>query len=99
MRIFKPQFELRLAALPDDTASLGHAVTLAARGIEAAGWDVIDSMRSPALGARGAVEFLITHTKGHPMITDEHVEHFRTFGFVILRRPNSTPIRSGRALS
>jgi 23S rRNA (cytidine1920-2'-O)/16S rRNA (cytidine1409-2'-O)-methyltransferase len=57
--LVKPQFELGLAALPDDAASFDLSVSLAARGVRAAGWHVIDSARSPLLGARGAVEFFI----------------------------------------
>jgi 23S rRNA (cytidine1920-2'-O)/16S rRNA (cytidine1409-2'-O)-methyltransferase len=57
--LVKPQFELGVAAAPSAEASLDRAVALAAGGIAAAGWQVLGSARSPVLGARGSVEFLI----------------------------------------
>jgi 23S rRNA (cytidine1920-2'-O)/16S rRNA (cytidine1409-2'-O)-methyltransferase len=57
--LVKPQFELGLAAPPTEERAITAAVGRAAAGITAAGWAVVNSMRSPLLGGRGAVEFLM----------------------------------------
>jgi 23S rRNA (cytidine1920-2'-O)/16S rRNA (cytidine1409-2'-O)-methyltransferase len=57
--LVKPMFELRLARAPADPASLAEALARAARGIEAAGWDVVAHVDSSVRGARGAVELLL----------------------------------------
>jgi 23S rRNA (cytidine1920-2'-O)/16S rRNA (cytidine1409-2'-O)-methyltransferase len=62
--LVKPQFELGLAALPQDELTLVRAVEQATSGMEAAGWRVLASLRSPVTGARGAIEFLVHARKG-----------------------------------
>jgi 23S rRNA (cytidine1920-2'-O)/16S rRNA (cytidine1409-2'-O)-methyltransferase len=57
--LVKPMFELGLGRLPTSEDQLQAAVERAAAGMEAAGWRVAGRMRSPVLGARGAVEFLL----------------------------------------
>jgi 23S rRNA (cytidine1920-2'-O)/16S rRNA (cytidine1409-2'-O)-methyltransferase len=57
--LVKPQHELHLGAAPADDRQVGAAVAHAADGLSACGWDVADSVRSPVLGARGAVEWLV----------------------------------------
>jgi 23S rRNA (cytidine1920-2'-O)/16S rRNA (cytidine1409-2'-O)-methyltransferase len=57
--LVKPMFELGLAQLPTSDGQLEEAVERAASGIAASGWRVVDRMRSPVLGARGAVEFFL----------------------------------------
>jgi 23S rRNA (cytidine1920-2'-O)/16S rRNA (cytidine1409-2'-O)-methyltransferase len=57
--LVKPAFELGLAAPPVDAPTLEAALSHARRGLEAAGWRVTGAMRSPVLGGRGAIEFLI----------------------------------------
>ncbi len=57
--LVKPMFELALPRLPTSEEQLNGAVDQAVRGVEAAGWTALDRMRSPAVGAHGAVEFFI----------------------------------------
>lgn len=57
--LVKPMFELRLATAPVDHEQVEEATRRASAGIEAAGWNVMATMPSPVLGARGAVEALI----------------------------------------
>jgi 23S rRNA (cytidine1920-2'-O)/16S rRNA (cytidine1409-2'-O)-methyltransferase len=57
--LVKPQFELALARTPDDEPTLAAALDQARAGIEAAGWRVLGSIRSPVLGAGGSTEFLL----------------------------------------
>lgn len=57
--LVKPQFELSLGAPPYDQATLELAARTASRGVERAGWAVVETMRSPVLGARGSIEFLL----------------------------------------
>jgi 23S rRNA (cytidine1920-2'-O)/16S rRNA (cytidine1409-2'-O)-methyltransferase len=57
--LVKPMFELGLAQPPASAAQLAEAVERAASGVARAGWDVLDSVRSPVPGAGGAVEFLL----------------------------------------
>jgi 23S rRNA (cytidine1920-2'-O)/16S rRNA (cytidine1409-2'-O)-methyltransferase len=64
--LVKPMFELALAQLPTSEGQLEEAVERAAAGVEAAGWQVQGSMRSPVLGARGAVEFFLHATFAAP---------------------------------
>jgi predicted rRNA methylase YqxC with S4 and FtsJ domains len=52
-------FELGLGAPPSSDEQLEEAVRRAAAGATQAGWQVVDSARSPVLGAGGAVEFLL----------------------------------------
>jgi 23S rRNA (cytidine1920-2'-O)/16S rRNA (cytidine1409-2'-O)-methyltransferase len=57
--LVKPMFELRRATAPIDDASLADALATAVAGVEAAGWEVVASIASPVLGARGARELLL----------------------------------------
>jgi 23S rRNA (cytidine1920-2'-O)/16S rRNA (cytidine1409-2'-O)-methyltransferase len=57
--LVKPMFELGLARLPSAATQLEEAVGRAATGVQGAGWRVLNRMRSPVLGANGAVEFFI----------------------------------------
>jgi 23S rRNA (cytidine1920-2'-O)/16S rRNA (cytidine1409-2'-O)-methyltransferase len=57
--LVKPMFELSLPRPPDRPAEAARARSAARRGIEAAGWSVQRECRSPVLGRRGAVEFLV----------------------------------------
>jgi predicted rRNA methylase YqxC with S4 and FtsJ domains len=58
--LVKPMFELHLDRPPIDESILLSAVDVASSGISANGrWRVIETMRSPQLGARGAVEFFV----------------------------------------
>ncbi|GAC1305031.1 MAG: TlyA family rRNA (cytidine-2'-O)-methyltransferase [Acidimicrobiales bacterium] len=57
--LVKPMFELRLATIPSDPATLGLACERAAAGVGAAGWDVLQVAESPVRGARGAVEYFL----------------------------------------
>ena len=56
--LVKPQHELGLGAPPGDQG-VARAVEHAAAGLAACGWDVVASTRSPVLGSRGAVEWLV----------------------------------------
>jgi 23S rRNA (cytidine1920-2'-O)/16S rRNA (cytidine1409-2'-O)-methyltransferase len=66
MGLVKPMFELGLAALPGDEASLDEAVRLAGEGIAEAGWLVCDTFPSAVTGSRGALEFFVHATAGSP---------------------------------
>jgi len=58
--LVKPMFELHLDRPPTDESVLLSAVDIASAGISAKGrWRVLERMRSPQLGARGAVEFFV----------------------------------------
>lgn len=57
--LVKPMFELALPAPPTDEGELQRALDVGITGIEAAGWRVRESMRSPVTGRRGAIEFLV----------------------------------------
>ena len=59
LALVKPIYELGLAALPTDERQLRAAVDHAADGLAASGWGVVATMRSPLLGARGAIEWLV----------------------------------------
>jgi 23S rRNA (cytidine1920-2'-O)/16S rRNA (cytidine1409-2'-O)-methyltransferase len=65
--LVKPQFELGLAAPPDDEALLGAAVEHACDGFAPAGWTVVVVIESPVLGGRGAREFLLHASRGNPV--------------------------------
>jgi 23S rRNA (cytidine1920-2'-O)/16S rRNA (cytidine1409-2'-O)-methyltransferase len=54
--LVKPMFELGLGTAPTDDESLERAADEAVAAIAEAGWEVVGRMRSPALGARGAIE-------------------------------------------
>jgi 23S rRNA (cytidine1920-2'-O)/16S rRNA (cytidine1409-2'-O)-methyltransferase len=62
--LVKPQFELGLARPPDDPEA---AVDRAVEGFADAGWMVLDWIRSPVTGARGATEFLL-HARREPAV-------------------------------
>jgi 23S rRNA (cytidine1920-2'-O)/16S rRNA (cytidine1409-2'-O)-methyltransferase len=57
--LVKPMFELGLGALPTDEDSFTAAVDLAVAGVERLPWSVRGVIRSPVLGNRGAIEFLL----------------------------------------
>jgi 23S rRNA (cytidine1920-2'-O)/16S rRNA (cytidine1409-2'-O)-methyltransferase len=57
--LVKPMYELHAGTAPTTPEELARAVARACDGIAAAGWVVQGTMRSPVLGARGAVEFLV----------------------------------------
>lgn len=56
--LVKPQHELRLGAPPAEDG-VREAVAHATTGLTACGWTVVGATRSPVLGARGAVEWLV----------------------------------------
>lgn len=57
--LVKPMFELRLATIPSDPATLARARDEAVAGIAAAGWEILDAVESPIRGGRGAIEFFV----------------------------------------
>jgi 23S rRNA (cytidine1920-2'-O)/16S rRNA (cytidine1409-2'-O)-methyltransferase len=59
LALVKPMFELGLAQPPTDERTLNEAVARAASGLAAERWNVIDTMRSPVRGSRGAIEFFV----------------------------------------
>jgi 23S rRNA (cytidine1920-2'-O)/16S rRNA (cytidine1409-2'-O)-methyltransferase len=65
--LVKPQFELGLSRPPTDDEALHAAVDRAAEGFDRAGWRVLDTIRSPVTGGRGATEFLL-HAKRGPAV-------------------------------
>jgi 23S rRNA (cytidine1920-2'-O)/16S rRNA (cytidine1409-2'-O)-methyltransferase len=62
--LVKPAFELRLASAPTGGEDVHDAVTHAAHGLATAGWEVLATEPSPALGAGGAAEWLV-HARRH----------------------------------
>lgn len=62
--LVKPAYELGLPALPNDDFQHRAAVSHAAKGLSAHGWSVLTAERSPVLGTRGAVEWLL-HARRH----------------------------------
>jgi 23S rRNA (cytidine1920-2'-O)/16S rRNA (cytidine1409-2'-O)-methyltransferase len=62
--LVKPQFELGLAAPPEDDARLGTAVERACEGFARAGWTVAGVIETPVPGGRGAREFLVHASLG-----------------------------------
>ena len=63
--LVKPMFELALAALPTDPADHERAAEVAAAGMEAAGWTVLDTFPSAVTGRHGAVEWFVHATTLH----------------------------------
>jgi predicted rRNA methylase YqxC with S4 and FtsJ domains len=59
LALVKPTFELRSGRLVVDPDAVNAATSLAIRGAEAAGWLVIDTVRSPVSGGRGAEEVFL----------------------------------------
>jgi 23S rRNA (cytidine1920-2'-O)/16S rRNA (cytidine1409-2'-O)-methyltransferase len=57
--LVKPTHELGLARPPVKQGQLSAAVRHAHAGLAAAHWSVVGSARSPVLGGRGAIEYLI----------------------------------------
>jgi len=57
--LVKPMYELGLSRPPTDGSVLEEAVGRAASGIELAPWRVRGRMRSPVMGGRGAIEFIL----------------------------------------
>jgi 23S rRNA (cytidine1920-2'-O)/16S rRNA (cytidine1409-2'-O)-methyltransferase len=57
--LVKPTFELGLGAVATDPGVVAAAVAHAREGLERCGWRVVAGERSPLLGGRGAVEWLI----------------------------------------
>ncbi len=70
--LVKPMFELGLHTPPSDERSLWEAVARTRSALERHGWEGAGSMRSPILGRRGAVEFLLhmRRREGHPIDDD-----------------------------
>jgi 23S rRNA (cytidine1920-2'-O)/16S rRNA (cytidine1409-2'-O)-methyltransferase len=62
--LVKPMFELHLSEAPSDSNSLDQAQLAATLGVEAAGWEVVDTMDSPVTGSRGAPERLLHARRG-----------------------------------
>jgi 23S rRNA (cytidine1920-2'-O)/16S rRNA (cytidine1409-2'-O)-methyltransferase len=56
--LVKPQHELGLGAPPSEHG-VAEAVEHAREGLAACGWTIVGSTRSPVLGARGTVEWLV----------------------------------------
>jgi predicted rRNA methylase YqxC with S4 and FtsJ domains len=61
--LVKPQHELGLGAPPSDEG-VALAVAHAKRGLTTRGWAVLAATRSPTVGARGAVEWLVHARRG-----------------------------------
>jgi 23S rRNA (cytidine1920-2'-O)/16S rRNA (cytidine1409-2'-O)-methyltransferase len=61
--LVKPMFELGLSTPPTAEPELEDAVARAEAALDAGGWRVQGSIRSPVAGARGAVEFLVHATR------------------------------------
>jgi len=57
--LVKPQYELGLEHPPRLRADRRRAVAAAERGLRAAGWTPLGSIRSPVPGSRGAIEHLV----------------------------------------
>jgi 23S rRNA (cytidine1920-2'-O)/16S rRNA (cytidine1409-2'-O)-methyltransferase len=57
--LVKPMFELALPAPPTPEEELDDAVERAVSALERAVWSVQGTIRSPVVGSRGAVEFLV----------------------------------------
>lgn len=57
--LVKPMFELGLYCAPEDEKLLESALQRACDGLEASGWQVTGTMRSPVRGRRGAIEFFV----------------------------------------
>ena len=61
--LVKPVSELGLGELPQDERAVDDAVDLACRGIAGAGWRIVQTIRSPVTGSRGAVEAFVHATR------------------------------------
>lgn len=61
--LIKPQFELCRSGPPTTADELEAAVESAIAGVEAVGWRVRGTMKSPVRGSRGAIEFLLHATR------------------------------------
>jgi 23S rRNA (cytidine1920-2'-O)/16S rRNA (cytidine1409-2'-O)-methyltransferase len=61
--LIKPQFELCRSEPPTAAGELEAAVESAIAGVEAVGWRVRGTMKSPVRGSRGAIEFLLHATR------------------------------------
>jgi predicted rRNA methylase YqxC with S4 and FtsJ domains len=57
--LIKPAYELNLPEPPTDDFLLGAAVSDAARALSESGWSVMATERSPVLGHRGAIEYIV----------------------------------------
>lgn len=57
--LIKPAYELNLPEPPTDDFLLGAAVSHAARALSESGWSVMATERSPVLGHRGAIEYIV----------------------------------------
>jgi 23S rRNA (cytidine1920-2'-O)/16S rRNA (cytidine1409-2'-O)-methyltransferase len=66
LALVKPMYELGLASVPDDETAWRDAVGHAAEAIARGPWAVQGTVRSPAPGRRGAVEFFIYARRGRP---------------------------------
>ena len=64
--LVKPMFELALPSLPTDEADHRAAADLAAEGVAAAGWTVLDTFPSAVTGRHGAVEWFVHATAATP---------------------------------
>ena len=62
--LVKPQHELGLATAANSGQQVAAAVQHAVRGLNRCGWTVSGTTRSPTLGARGAVEWLVHAHRG-----------------------------------
>jgi 23S rRNA (cytidine1920-2'-O)/16S rRNA (cytidine1409-2'-O)-methyltransferase len=62
--LVKPMYELGLARPPSDEQTLAGAVHSAAQAATAHGWTVLETMRSPITGSRGAIEFFLHACRG-----------------------------------
>jgi len=62
--LVKPMYELGLGRPPADADHRAKAVELAAAAFEQAGWHTPQSMPSPVLGRRGAIEHLLRLRRG-----------------------------------
>ncbi len=58
--LVKPTYELHRAVLEADPVRVDQAVARAVGAIARQGWDVLDCVRSPVTGARGAVEVFVS---------------------------------------
>ncbi len=57
--LVKPMFELGWGELPTTADDLAEALRLAADGLAAEGWEIVDTMESEVRGHRGAVEYFV----------------------------------------
>jgi predicted rRNA methylase YqxC with S4 and FtsJ domains len=69
--LVKPMYELGLAAPPDDEPTLRRALAHAIAGVDAGSWRVCESIRSPVLGSRGTIEWLVHARRRRPHRTEQ----------------------------